>query len=290
MSNAAAAVPRTALKLGRVLAPVDFSDNCRRAAHDAEWLARRFGAELVLLHSVPRIEIPLGPAEAFAYASVPDVDVDRLSESAADLEAFAIDVHGLTTRRVVVEDDPAHAILEYIRERHCDLIVMPTHGYGALHRLVAGSVTSQVLRGATCPVWTGCHFERGPEPASVRTVLCAVDFSHDPAGVAQWAVSFAREFAATLHLTHVLPESAVRAAGMYFDPDWRSDIAHEARRRMSELLCETSSLGRTHVPAGDVPAAIAEVATEVGADLVVVGRGPKTYDIIRAVGRAVVAV
>ena len=56
------------------------------------------------------------------------------------------------------------------------------------------------------------------------------------------------------------------------------------------MPCESASLGRTHVLVGDVPAAIAQVATEVGADLVVAGRGPKTYSIIRAVGGAVVAV
>jgi nucleotide-binding universal stress UspA family protein len=190
---------------------------------------------------------------------------------------------------VVVEDDPSHAILAYIADRHCDLIVMPTHGFGALHRLVAGSVTAEVLRRATCPVWTGCHFERHPEPAEFRTVLCAVDFSHEQSAP-QWAAGFAREFGAALHMAHAMPESTVRAAGMYFDPEWRNDVAHEARRRMSEMLCESANLGRTHAPVGDVPAAIAEVASEIGADLVVVGRGPKTYDIIRAVGRAVVAV
>jgi nucleotide-binding universal stress UspA family protein len=289
MTNAAP-VPRTGLRLSRVLAPVDFSDNCRRAAHDAEWLSRRFGAELVLLHSIPRVDVPFGPAEAFAYATAPDLDADRVSESAADLEAFATEVHGVTTRRVVVEDDPAHAILEFTAERHCDLIVMPTHGYGALHRLVAGSVTAEVLRRAPCPVWTGCHFEKATEPAAIRTVVCAVDFGGDPTAVGNWAAAFAHEFGATLHMVHSMPESSVRSGGMYFDPDWRNDIAHEARRRMSEMLCEAANLGRTHVRVGEVPAAVAEVASEVGGDLVVVGRGPKTYSIIRAVGCAVVAV
>jgi nucleotide-binding universal stress UspA family protein len=194
------------------------------------------------------------------------------------------------TRRVVVEDDPAHAILDFTAGRHCDLIVMPTHGFGALHRLVAGSVTSEVLRESPCPVWTGCHFEQTAEPAAFRTVVCAVDLARASNAAASWAASFARELGATLHMAHALPESTVRSAGMYFDPDWRNDMAHEARRRMSEMLCEAASLGRTHVRFGDVPAAVAEVATEVGADLVVVGRGPKTYSIIRAAGRAVVAV
>src|SRR5215208_4176653 len=97
-------VPGTALHLGRILAPVDFSDNCRRTAHDAEWLARHFGAELVLLHSVPPVEIMIGPAEALAYVGPIDLDVDRVAGSAADLEAFAAEVRGLTTRRVIVED------------------------------------------------------------------------------------------------------------------------------------------------------------------------------------------
>ena len=58
--------------------------------------------------------------------------------------------------------------------------MMPTHGYGALHRLMAGSVTVEVMRHAPCPVWTGPHLE----PASgFRNVICALDLAREGRGV-----------------------------------------------------------------------------------------------------------
>ena len=39
-------------------------------------------------------------------------------------------------------------------EPRIDLIVMSTHGRGGVARLVMGSVTDKVLRGAPCPVLT----------------------------------------------------------------------------------------------------------------------------------------
>ena len=67
MSSSLTATP-VALKVSRILVPVDFSDRCRHAARCAEFLARHYNAELVLLHAVAPVEIPFGAAEALAYS------------------------------------------------------------------------------------------------------------------------------------------------------------------------------------------------------------------------------
>jgi nucleotide-binding universal stress UspA family protein len=46
----------------------------------------------------------------------------------------------------------AEGILEVAEERDVDVIVMASHGRGGLRRLVLGSVTDKVLRGANRPV------------------------------------------------------------------------------------------------------------------------------------------
>jgi len=283
------AIPAATVKLGRILAPVDFTEHCRLAALDAEALARRFGAELVLLHAVAPIGIPLSPAEALAYANAAELTVERVAQMTPVLEGFlAGELRGVPTRRVLVETDAVRGILDYANQRSCDLIVMPTHGHGALHRLVLGSVTGEVLRHAPCPVWTGCHFE---QPHAVfRSVLCAVDFHSQNHALVHWAAGFAREFGAELHLVHAIPTSTVHSGPIYFDPDWHEQVAHEARHRMSELAAETGADAQSHVPLGEIPAAIAETAGAAHADLVVIGRGPKAYSVIRAAPCPVVVV
>jgi nucleotide-binding universal stress UspA family protein len=54
----------------------------------------------------------------------------------------------------LAEGDPAREILRVARETGCDLIVMGTHGWTGLGRLLMGSVAEQVVRKATCPVLT----------------------------------------------------------------------------------------------------------------------------------------
>ena len=55
---------------------------------------------------------------------------------------------------VVLVGPPAGRIIENAAECNADLIVMGTHGRGALTRLVLGSVAARVVRTAHCPVLT----------------------------------------------------------------------------------------------------------------------------------------
>lgn len=53
---------------------------------------------------------------------------------------------------VVIADDVATSILEAAADRGSDLVALTTHGHGGLSRLVFGSVTDKVLRGASLPI------------------------------------------------------------------------------------------------------------------------------------------
>jgi universal stress protein A len=54
----------------------------------------------------------------------------------------------------VREGDPAEEILRAAQFTNANLIVMGTHGWTGLSRLLMGSVVEQVLRKAPCPVLT----------------------------------------------------------------------------------------------------------------------------------------
>jgi nucleotide-binding universal stress UspA family protein len=281
MSNATAAAP-AALKLRRILAPVDFSEACKRSAESAAELGRRFDADVVLLHAMPPIALSCAIPEALAFAPTPEFIAEQVSERAALLESLLPSA----TRRVVVEAAPARAIVEYARDSHCDLIVMPTHGYGALHRLVSGSITADVVRSAPCPVWTGPHCEaRG-----FRSILCALNPTVASRPVLAWAAGFAQACGATLRISHVIPMSTVRAGGVSFDPEWHIAVAQDARRRIDTLLHDVGAEAEVMLELGDIPGAVINTAAEHSADLLVIGRGPHSYGIIRESWCPVVAV
>jgi nucleotide-binding universal stress UspA family protein len=43
-------------------------------------------------------------------------------------------------------------IIDYVKEHEIDLVVMSTHGYGGVKRLLLGSVTDRVIRSCKVPV------------------------------------------------------------------------------------------------------------------------------------------
>ena len=71
-----------------------------------------------------------------------------LQRAAEPLRARQLPVHV----EVLVEGQPAHAIVEYATKHDIDLVAMTTHGRGALKRLVVGSVSESVLRATPTPV------------------------------------------------------------------------------------------------------------------------------------------
>jgi nucleotide-binding universal stress UspA family protein len=52
----------------------------------------------------------------------------------------------------VVEGNPRDAILDEAREWNADLIVVGSHGYGRLKRMMLGSVAGAVVANAPCSV------------------------------------------------------------------------------------------------------------------------------------------
>jgi nucleotide-binding universal stress UspA family protein len=59
-----------------------------------------------------------------------------------------------------ISDHPAEEIVKHARAHNINLIVMGTHGRGAMAQLLVGSVAERVVRTAPCPVLTVRHPER----------------------------------------------------------------------------------------------------------------------------------
>lgn len=136
----------------RVLVPVDFSAASLEALAAARGLARTTGAELHLFHSVDDV--------AWRYLGYPLETLGQVQTAVTDsaneqLRELAIQEQreGLTVDyTVVVSTRPASAIVTFAAEQGIDLIVMGTHGRGAMLRMMLGSVAEHVVRTAPCPV------------------------------------------------------------------------------------------------------------------------------------------
>jgi nucleotide-binding universal stress UspA family protein len=134
-------------KLTTILHATDFSDLSENAFHAAFALARAHNARLILLYvkqpqETIQGEFGLMPPEPEATDAA---ILDRLGELVPESSPIQVE-------RLVEHGKAAEVIVHVAKERHCDLIVLGTHGRKGLARLFYGNVADSVTRSAPCPV------------------------------------------------------------------------------------------------------------------------------------------
>ena len=84
-------------------------------------------------------------------------DLLRTWEADSDQRLQDIAIEGVTIERVTAVGHDFVEILKYASGNGIDLIVMGTHGRGAVKHMLLGSVAEMVVRKAPCPVLTVRH-------------------------------------------------------------------------------------------------------------------------------------
>lgn len=132
----------------RILAAVDFSSASALALDNAARLARRLGAELMVVH------VHQVPAAAFADGTGDGGDEAVVRRLERELEVFAREHGGagIAFECGVSQGEPAFEIVRAAEDLKADLIVVGTHGRGGLAHMVMGSVAEDVIRRAGVPV------------------------------------------------------------------------------------------------------------------------------------------
>ena len=147
------------IKLKTILVPTDFSECSDAAVKYGSELANAFGATLHLLNVVQDpYTMPYG-ADGFV-APAQDLLGEWRAEAKRRLEAgvpVGFESRTVTATRI---GSPCPEIVRYAVGRHIDLIVLGTHGRGAIGHVLLGSVAERVVRTAPCPVLTVRHPQR----------------------------------------------------------------------------------------------------------------------------------
>ena len=166
----------------RILVPIDFSTSSRRALDYAHGLALKFEAALHLMHvcEVPSMITPALDASAIDYSDWSQ----RLGEDAGkELIEIGSAIGDVKVTTEVVFGRPAPAIVEGAGTNQTDLIVMGTHGHGAVMHLLMGNVAERVVRTAFCPVLTVREPKSPRERAVAKPRIAAIAAAMLVAGV-----------------------------------------------------------------------------------------------------------
>jgi nucleotide-binding universal stress UspA family protein len=130
----------------KILVPLDGSPLSERAIEPAMLIGRRSNSEIVFARA-PIVDLALVAVPDQHSAQLHTDTYNYLSEIQLTYASPYLKFHTQLLR-----GDPATAIVNTAIEENADLIVMSTHGYSGLTRLMLGSVTEKVLRAAPCPV------------------------------------------------------------------------------------------------------------------------------------------
>ena len=145
------------MNIKRILVPTDFSEPGRSALKYAVAFADQFGAAVDLIHVVESITagalLSYRPLEELK-SSLKSAAEEKMDELHSEWTEYSFPV-----QKIVVDGHPFVEIVRHAKKNNADLIVMGTHGRGAIAHMLLGSVAEKVIRKAPCPVLTVRHPE-----------------------------------------------------------------------------------------------------------------------------------
>ena len=137
-------------KIEKILAPTDLSDLSGLGVSYALELARGWGASVTVYYVADAAELSTYKARSL------DGLIERHQQSLSQFlkQHFADSLASVEVREVVEIGTPASNIVAEADKSGYDLIVMSTRGRTGIAHMLIGSVTEQVLRSATCQVFS----------------------------------------------------------------------------------------------------------------------------------------
>ena len=138
----------------KVLVPLDGSKLAECALDEVKKMVKDGFAGEVILLNVVKIDAPY--AELYGAHFDIGAMIGAFSDSArkylVDVEA-RLGAEGVRVKTEVIEDNrPAPAITDFAQKNSIELIVIATHGYTGMKKLMLGSVALSVLHDSHIPV------------------------------------------------------------------------------------------------------------------------------------------
>jgi nucleotide-binding universal stress UspA family protein len=189
--------------MNRILVPLDGSLLAERALPTALSLARRQGSSLDLI--LVNEGRPGGGLEGWPWAiSTARTHGDYIADQAKRATAAL----GRVVDYAIAQGRTADEICRHVAERQVDLVIMASHGYTGLARLVGGSIADAVMRHSHVPVLLLREAGRGRRPRKgalrLEKILVAVDGSPESFAALDGAAALGDRGVTELHLLEVV--------------------------------------------------------------------------------------
>lgn len=137
----------------KIVCPVDFSQFTDEIVNYALSIAKKFEAEVHLLHVIPTLNY-FTPYESFLTPeNLIAMERNIENEIEKDFQKI-IEKVDMPVKKVIKTGVTFVEIIDYVKAENIDLVVMGTHGRSGIEHILMGSVAEKVVRKAPCPVLT----------------------------------------------------------------------------------------------------------------------------------------
>ncbi len=256
-----------AFVLQRLLCLVDLSQASTAVLSWTRLLAEAYRANVEVLHCswIPKIE-----------AEARDISFEVLgTEIEGRVNAIADAALGKKVKYQsrIVEGHPVKMILQYMAQYPPDIVVLGSHGYDGYVRTILGSVAENLLHAAPCPILIVKGAPLPGDVHSLRTILCATDFSDASRHCVLAAGDLAELVEAELHVAYVAPADTPVEQLRSALASWIPDVVWACGRVRDVVL---------H---GDAAETIVGYARSIQADLAIVAAEMRPFLEFSTLGR-----
>ena len=159
-------------EIKKILLPIDFSDASTTLLQYGVYLAEKYDARIYIVF-VAEDPITYAGLSYPNYSELPLTDIP-FNQLEKDLTSYARErmekflEKNMTSKRVAYQSTilfghVAEEIIDYANKETIDLIILGTHGFKGLNRMLLGSVAEKVVKLAPCPVMTINAYREGTE-------------------------------------------------------------------------------------------------------------------------------
>jgi len=179
----------------KILIPTDFSDYSRAAFQYGISLATKFGSSIILLHV---IEPP------YNFATTMENTLEKLKENANDeLKEWA--EKGIREKKVTVDTVletgmTISSILDSVREKDIDLVIMGSKGETGFAKILFGSVATDIMLHSTVPVLT---VPVEMDSFEMNSILFTTDLREKDFESLKEVVKLAKSFNSNIDVLHI---------------------------------------------------------------------------------------
>ncbi|MCA8918174.1 MAG: universal stress protein [Planctomycetes bacterium] len=265
-------------KFKRIVVPTDFSDTAETAIKLSAEIADWYGSTLDLVNVVD--------ATVYAYAGYPFASLSKELMSGAEdtLNKVKVPVKQAKVSRYLLSGSPSREIADHAKRHKAELIVIGTHGHGAVARFFLGSVADRVVHESDCAVIVTKkpkgkikHPKKKNKPFS--RILFPTDFSATSKRALKQAISLTEDMDAELFVLHVIDDSListhVEEERKIILKELRKHSLDEMRKQLpAELMENFATIGA--VKRGEPAKAISSFAETHHCDLIVMGTHGRT--------------